>query len=718
MADVRPHDPVRSTPEPTTSRANALDDLVGRVLANRYRLRRIIGTGASGRVYEADDVQLGRTVAVKVLHRALADDQGFLLRFRSEARVAAALQHRNIVTVHDWGEDDTAFMVTEILEGGSLRAMLDNEIRLTPAQAARLGRDVAGALEYAHARGIVHRDVKPANLLFDEHAIVRIADFGLARALAEASWTEPAGTVFGTARYASPEQARGVALDARSDIYSLALVLFESITGTIPFAADTIIGSLALRTQQPITAPIEWGPLRAVIERAGRVEPDERYPTAASMAAALRDASDALGRPEPLRLAGLHGGPGHDPNPTAIAPTIVVAPPAIAHPSDPFPVGPLTPPVPIGESGADALTGRVIDLRDPADPTALFDQDADQPTRPTDVSAADDDESALLFDQDASGDPAVATQTHPDSVEPAPTTKRRTGRAGRAGRYIPAVVTAAVLAVLAIGAYALATMAGSPVAAVPNAIGRTETEARDLADEFGFEVRVESAVADDPAGVVIDQQPDAGSQSNGALTLIVSSGPPPVETPDLINLRRDEAELAVIDAGLVAEFERAFDEAVPRGRVVAQDPEPRSDAERDSTVTITMSQGPAPRAVPELVGQSPDAARRDLEELGFTVTTVEEFSDDVEQGDVIGTNPAAGNEAEFGSEITLLVSRGPEMIAVPNVFGEGWQAACRTIRRVGFECDVENFAENGTVQNQDPQPGDKQRRGESVTIYL
>src|SRR5882672_2953309 len=166
-------------------------ELPGRVLSGRYLLHGAIGTGASGRVYVADDQRLRRKVAVKVLHAGLADDAAFLRRFRAEAQLAASLRHPNIVTVYDWGEDEMPFMVLELLEGGSLRSILDRGDRLTPAQAAAVGRQVATGLDYAHVRGLVHRDVKPANLLFDEHGTARVADFGLARALAEASWTEP-----------------------------------------------------------------------------------------------------------------------------------------------------------------------------------------------------------------------------------------------------------------------------------------------------------------------------------------------------------------------------------------------------------------------------------------------------------------------------------------------------------------------------------------------
>src|SRR5215218_8781625 len=242
-------------------------DLTGRVLAGRYRLLAPIGAGASGRVYVADDVRLKRRVGVKVLHLALAEDAGFLRRFRAEAQVAASLNHPNVMAVYDWGEDDVPFMVLELLTGGSLRGMLDADARLSPSQAAHVGRQVTSALEYAHARGVVHRDIKPANLLFDEHGIVRVADFGLARALAEAAWTEPAGAVVGTARYASPEQVRGESVDGRADVYALALVLVEAVTGRVPFAVDTTIGTLMGRVDKPIDVPEALGPLRKALAR-------------------------------------------------------------------------------------------------------------------------------------------------------------------------------------------------------------------------------------------------------------------------------------------------------------------------------------------------------------------------------------------------------------------------------------------------------------------
>src|SRR5258705_1159789 len=207
-------------------------ELVGRVLGGRYRLLAPVGAGASATVYGAEDVSLRRSVAVKIMHPSLADDPAFIKRFRAEAQAAAALNHPNVMAVYDWGEErGIPYLVLEFLASGSLRAMLERGRRLSPSQALLVGLEAARGLDYAHRRGLVHRDVKPANLLFGDDSRLRIADFGLARAIAEAAWTEPAGVVLGTARYASPEQAKGLPVDGRTDVYSLALVLVEAITG-------------------------------------------------------------------------------------------------------------------------------------------------------------------------------------------------------------------------------------------------------------------------------------------------------------------------------------------------------------------------------------------------------------------------------------------------------------------------------------------------------
>lgn len=271
------------------------------MLGGRYRLVAPIGVGSSAQVFLADDITLRRRVAVKMLHESLAGDARFLRRFRAEARAAAALGHPNVMAVYDWGEGEVVYIVAELLPGGSLRTLLDRGVVLSPAQALVVALEASRALDYAHRRGIVHRDVKPANMLFGEDQRLRIADFGLARALAEATWTDPLGAIVGTARYASPEQACGERCTAKSDVYSLALVVVEAVTGEVPFVADTMLGTLMARVDRTLEVPDALGPLQDVLRQAAHPDPHERI-DARALAVGLLKAAKELSRPAPLAL--------------------------------------------------------------------------------------------------------------------------------------------------------------------------------------------------------------------------------------------------------------------------------------------------------------------------------------------------------------------------------------------------------------------------------
>ena len=262
-------------------------------------------------MFLADDVTLRRRVAVKILHPALAEDEAFLRRFQAEARAAAALSHPNLMAVYDWGEDDGPYLVMEYLGGGSLRAMLDAGHRLTPSQAVVVGLDAARALDAAHRRGFVHRDIKPANLLFGDDGRLRIADFGLARALSEAAWTEPGDGLVGTARYAAPEQATGNRVDGKADVYALALVLVEAVTGEVPLTADTALGTLMGRVGHDLEVPELAGPLGPVLEQAGRADPAER-PDAGTFGRGLLDGGAPA---RPARPPAPRRRRAHDPGP-------------------------------------------------------------------------------------------------------------------------------------------------------------------------------------------------------------------------------------------------------------------------------------------------------------------------------------------------------------------------------------------------------------------
>jgi len=291
----------------------SITDSIGRVLGDRYRLITAIGTGASAHVYLAEDVSLHRRVAIKVLHPALADDVAFLRRFRAEARAVAALNHPNVLQCYDWGEEDgRPFLVLEFLAGGSLRQVIDHGVLLSQSQAVRVGMEATAGLDYAHRRGFIHRDIKPPNLLFDADGRLRIADFGLARALAEAAWTEPEGAMLGTARYAAPEQATGNwVLDGKADVYGLALVLYEAVTGEPPFIGDTTVTTLMARVGALLPEHDALGPLNDILVWAAAPEVAERY-DASQFAARLRALAADLPEPEPLPLAGTEPARGVD----------------------------------------------------------------------------------------------------------------------------------------------------------------------------------------------------------------------------------------------------------------------------------------------------------------------------------------------------------------------------------------------------------------------
>jgi serine/threonine-protein kinase len=671
-------------------RTSGVADLAGRVLAGRYRLVAPIGTGASGRVYAAWDVRLQRKVAVKVLHAALADDAGFLRRFGAEAQMAASLHHPNVVAVYDWGEDETAFMVLELLEGGSLRGVLDRGDRLTPAQAAAVGRQVAAGLDYAHARGLVHRDVKPANLLFDEHGTARVADFGLARALAEASWTEPAGAVLGTARYAAPEQVRGL-VDARSDVYSLALVLVEAVTGAVPFAGDTSLATLLARVERHLEAPPELEGLGPVLERAGRADPADRFPDARSFAAALADAAAGLPAPDPIALPG-PGAVDFDPHPTEIRRAPPSAPTTFSGPSGP--VGPLpsampTVPVTASPPGPLGALPSVLQSELPLAP----------PTAP---------EQPLV---------AIPVSTKPAPVPPRaemPPSRRRR----RPQRIVPIVVLVVLLLAAGTAAFA-AVSAGGPRGRVPNLVGVGEKAAREAAKTADVAVRTRTVPSDDPAGTVIGQDPAPGTllAAHHAVTLRLSAGPPPVDLPSVTGQSGEAATSTLRQAGFEVTTEHRTDENVPAGAVVGQQPG-AGRGSPGSEVHLVISDGPRPVEVPNVVGRSYDDAAKALTAKRFKVARKDEYSDTVPAGQVIRHDPVQGAEAPRDSTVTVVVSRGPDLVTVGDYQGETVEDAVTALEQAGLQVDVVGYRPGRRVKHQDPPEGTRLRRNETVTLYL
>ena len=691
----------------TTVASTRIADHLGRVLGGRYRLLAPIGTGASAHVFLADDVRLRRRVAVKILHPALADDEAFLRRFRAEAHAAAALNHPNVMAVFDWGEEaDGPYLVSEYLGGGSLRAMLDRGNRLSPSQALLVGLEAGRALAYAAGRGLVHRDIKPANLLFDEEGRLRIADFGLARALAEAAWTEPVGAVLGTARYASPEQVQGVPVDGKADVYSLAVVLVEAVTGRVPFAAETTVATLVGRLDRPLEAPPELGPLAPVVARAGRPDPKERL-DAMAFAAALQAVAAELPKPDPLILA---GPAAFDDNHLA----------ALA--SDPTDLGTLAAPGPAASTPADVTTATASAL-----PQSVSDPDATRVTPAVangapNGAAAVDPAPTRVIDAPA----AAATRT---GAEPAEVTAVLTSRKGRRRRRWPWVVLV-VLVLLGGGGAGAALLVANRVPShpLPDVIKNDRTRAEATLRALKFEVAVQEEFVDGTTpGTVTDQAPKAGTDAGGKpltlkeggrVTLTVSKGPPPTPIPDLSGLSEAKAKAEIEKVGHVVDesVTRPYHEEVPAGQVIDWSPKGTSPP-KGATVAITVSAGPQPRVVPGLAGRSYESAVAALEAVGLRAARAADAynNDDSTAGTVVVASPTQGSSVARGSVVTLTVSKGRP--TVPDIKGLTVEEARAKLTAVELKLGS-TFGPGGKIFLTTPSSGAKVAPGSSVDVFI
>ncbi|MEY2452121.1 MAG: eukaryotic-like serine/threonine-protein kinase [Acidimicrobiaceae bacterium] len=614
-----------------------MTDQIGRVLSGRYRLIAPVGSGASALVYLADDTRLRRRVAVKLLHQALAEDEAFLRRFRAEAQAAAALNHPHVLAVYDWGDDEREpYLITEYLGGGSLRAMLDAGTRLTHSQALMVGLEAARGLEYAHTRGFVHRDIKPANLLFGEEGRLRIGDFGLARALAEAAWTEPSGAMLGTARYACPEQARGEAADGKGDVYSLALVLIEAVTGRVPFAADSTIATLMARVDTPVEVPPELGPLRRVLERAGRTDPSER-PDAGEFALGLLAASEELPRPEPLTLAGATTAGDItivDHDPTQLPP-VRTGEPAFASgapPAPPAPAGPrrrrrwplvltaIAVVLALTAGAAYAWNNVLVPSHKLPQLVGLTEQQATSA-----IEAKHWKVRRIDGRQDGKKKGEVIAQ---DPAE---------------GKSLEEKKTVTITVSL-----------GNTLADVPTDLaGKTIDEATAELTAAGFTLGTQTPAHDEtiPPGSIIKLDPSTPPQlpKGEPVNVIVSDGPAPRVVPTIAPTSTFEQAAAAITAvQLVPARQDAFSDTVPEGQIIGTSPVAGTEVARDSTVTIIVSQGLP--TIPDVSKQSVQDAAAQLQAAGFRVSGV--------QGDpfktVTGTSPPAGTRAPSGTGVVII----------------------------------------------------------------
>ncbi|MED5392938.1 MAG: protein kinase [Actinomycetota bacterium] len=631
----------------------------GRMLGGRYRLGGVIGTGGSGTVYLADDLSLGRQVAVKVLHSSLVGDEAFVERFRSEARLVASLADPHVVAIYDWGVDGQAYLVTEYLGGGSLRSILSSGRTLTPSQMLMVALEACRALDHAHRQGIVHRDVKPANLLFGQDARLRIADFGLAEALTGTVSRElfGGGGVIGTARYASPEQAQGRPLDGRSDVYALALCMVEGVTGHLPFVADTIADTLAARVGRDVPIPDALGPLVPVVASAGTAEVENR-PTAREMGRLLLDVAGRMSRPEPLPLVGPgevgaapmpgeaeHGAPSVfvDPGPTTLAHS-----PVESH-------SPVQPHAPAAGSQPRRRRRRwrgvlvAVALLVGAVVGGSFLLSAGRTTTravPALVNTSGNSARSLLVElgwlveerydrRDGSLEGQVL------SMQPPGGTRLEAGET--------------VVLVVSLGPARL------PVP--DDLVGVSVEEAGRRLEAAGLALGTVSSEKDETVatGLVlsvatVDEAVPQGSE----VDLVVSGGPLPRVVPKgLVGLMPADVVAELIALRLAPTMGEEHDEWMAAGRVSRIEPVGGTRIQVNDDVRVVVSLGAEPRSVPSLEGLSLVAAESRLAASGFRTVVVEGLTDgevvDRTLLVVVSQTPPAGRREMPATTVTLVV---------------------------------------------------------------
>ena len=565
-------------------------------LDGRYRILSRLGSGGMADVYLARDESLGRLVAIKVLKERLAADAEFVERFRIEAQAAASLNHPAIVAVYDRGKAGASpYIAMEYVDGESLKQRLRRKGRLAPDEAAATALAVLDALREAHERHIVHRDVTSSNVLVDEAGRVKVADFGIARMGASA--LTRTGAMLGTSSYLSPEQAQGRSADERSDLYGLGVVLYEMLTGRLPFSGES---DLAVAMQHVSAAPPNPRSLApdvpeayaAAAMRALSKQPADRYQSAEEFAAALRAARDG----------------GH-------------AVPAV------------TPPPAQGEPAA-ARTGA-----GPPPPAAP--PPADVPPLAATVVVAD----ALTRPADA------ATRYLSPVRQPSPARPRR-----HLWRWVLLVV---VLAAAVAGAWAVYTLVLAPGAKVPGLVGRPRTEAVAAVRDDGLRPVVHEVWADRyDAGTVVRQRPREGAEvDDGAkVDLWVSRGPLHIPSPNLTGMRSAAATALLEQESLTARRRKAATRNVPKGEIYRQQPAAGATVTRGDTVTFWVSSGPPMAKVPDVVGLSSGDAGAALEAEGFVVSIDFVAGWGVFPGDVVEQDPVAGSRLRAGDEVVIKVA--------------------------------------------------------------
>ncbi|MFG3151214.1 Stk1 family PASTA domain-containing Ser/Thr kinase [Streptomyces sp. NPDC048219] len=642
------------------------DPLVGQVLDGRYRVEARIAVGGMATVYRAVDTRLDRVLALKVMHPTLATDATFVERFIREAKSVARLDHPNVVQVFDQGAEGAyVYLAMEYIAGCTLRDVLRERGALQPRAALDILEPVLAALGAAHRAGFVHRDMKPENVLIGDDGRVKVADFGLVRAVDTV--TSTTGSVLGTVSYLAPEQIEHGAADPRVDVYACGVVLYEMLTGGKPHDGDSPAQILYKHLHEDVPPPSAAVPgmayaLDDLVASATARTPEVRPHDAVALLAQAREARAALSAEQldavpPQALAADHD---NAEDRTSVIPRALTVP-------RPLPVNEDEDGVPAGEATADGVHR-----------TSRF-------------------------------------------TAPPPPPRRRRPQVRRG----PLAIVVAVLLVLGAGTGFWYINSGQ-FTKVPPLLSKPRAQAEDRLEEAGLDVGpVKHAYSDTvERGTVISTDPGVGTRirKNDSVSFTISDGPDTVELPDVQGYKLDRARTVLEDEGLEPGMvTREFSDDVPRGFVISTDPKTGTEVRAGSAVALVVSKG-RPIDVPDVTGDDLADARAELEDAGLKVkVATEQVTSEYDKGQVARQTPDPGSRAAEGDTVTLTVSKGPEMIEVPDVTGDSVDDAKRKLEDAGFGVKEDRgllglFGD--TVKDQSVDGGDTAPKGSTIKITI
>ena len=648
----------------------------GIFLGNRYEVIEKIGSGGMADVYKGRDTMLNRYVAIKVLKKEFREDETFVKKFRSEAQAAAGLLNPNIVNVYDVGEDrGLYYMVMELVEGITLKEYIDRKKRLSAREVISIAIQMCSGIEEAHKHHIIHRDIKPQNIIISNDGKVKVTDFGIARMVTSKTTTTVA---MGSVHYTSPEQARGGYSDEKSDIYSIGITLYEMVTGQVPFNGDTTVEVAMKHLQEEITPPSELVPdipysLEQIILKCTQKNAERRYSDVDEL---IQDLKHSLVDPD----------------------------------------GDFVQIVPVGNADTVIITEDDLD-----DIRSSYGDDDEDDEYGEDDDYGEDDED---YEDDEDGEDHDSDEVNP-----------RMNKVIKIMTIVVAVIIILVLALVIGRAAGLFRFGGtgttqeedSGQVKVPNVVGMSLDDAKaELNDAgLGWKIGKQEESAKYEKGYVMAQDPKNGEKvkKNTQITLDVSTGKTDeqVEVPNVVGQDEADAQKTLEDAGFKVESAAVYS-SQPQGEVVSTDPEAGTQAAKGSTVTIQVSKGEQKISVPDVRGTDENTAKSTLSGAGLNVTVTTDYSDSVAQGNVISQDPSGGTKVDAGANVNIVVSLGSRPVSVPSVVGVSESNARQLIASAGLSVGSVTYREDsapaGQVISCDPGVGASVSRGASVNLVV